>query len=75
MLISGVFDFVVKKLDLLFFEVFIGWKFFGNLMDVGKFLVCGEESFGIGFDYIREKDGIWVVFVWFNILVYKNRDV
>ncbi|CAJ1939918.1 unnamed protein product [Sphenostylis stenocarpa] len=46
---------------LKFFEVPIGWKFFGNLMDAGLCSVCGEESFGTGFDHIHEKDGIWAV--------------
>lgn len=40
---------------------FIGWKFFGNLMDAGKLSICGEESFGTGSDHIREKDGVWAV--------------
>ncbi|XP_024385198.1 phosphoglucomutase, chloroplastic [Physcomitrium patens] len=72
---SGALDSVAKKLDLPFFEVPTGWKFFGNLMDAGKLSVCGEESFGTGSDHIREKDGIWAVLAWLNILAHKNRDV
>lgn len=51
------------------YEIFIGWKFFGNLLDVDKVIFCGEESFGIGFNYVWEKDGFWVVLFWLNILV------
>ncbi|KAG6754440.1 hypothetical protein POTOM_042479 [Populus tomentosa] len=56
---SGALDRVAEKLNLPFFEVPTGWKFFGNLMDAGKLSICGEESFGTGSDHIREKDGIW----------------
>lgn len=66
---SGVLDWVVSVIKIVLYEILIGWKFFGNLMDVSKLFFCGEESFGIGFDYICEKDGLWVVFVWFFILV------
>ncbi|KAB5532398.1 hypothetical protein DKX38_019068 [Salix brachista] len=55
---SGALDRVAEKLNLPFFEVPTGWKFFGNLMDAGKLSICGEESFGTGSDHIREKDGI-----------------
>ena len=41
--------------------LFLGWKFFGNLMDAGKLSICGEESFGTGSDHIREKDGVWAI--------------
>jgi phosphoglucomutase len=60
---SGALDRVAQKLNLPFFEVPTGWKFFGNLMDSGKLSVCGEESFGTGSDHIREKDGIWYIFI------------
>ncbi|WCJ36567.1 phosphoglucomutase [Euphorbia peplus] len=71
---SGALDRVAEKLNLPFFEVPTGWKFFGNLMDAGKLSVCGEESFGTGSDHIREKDGIWAVLAWLSIIAYKNKD-
>lgn len=71
---SAALDVVAKKLNLKFFEVPTGWKFFGNLMDAGLCSVCGEESFGTGSDHIREKDGIWAVLAWLSILAYKNKE-
>ncbi|RWR95874.1 phosphoglucomutase, chloroplastic [Cinnamomum micranthum f. kanehirae] len=71
---SGALDRVADKLNLPFFEVPTGWKFFGNLMDAGKLSVCGEESFGTGSDHIREKDGIWAVLAWLSIISYRNKD-
>ncbi|XP_065870663.1 phosphoglucomutase, chloroplastic [Euphorbia lathyris] len=71
---SGALDRVAEKLNLPFFEVPTGWKFFGNLMDAGKLSICGEESFGTGSDHIREKDGIWAVLAWLSIIAYKNKD-
>ncbi|XP_057817992.1 phosphoglucomutase, cytoplasmic [Cryptomeria japonica] len=71
---SAALDVVAKNLDLKFFEVPTGWKFFGNLMDAGMCSVCGEESFGTGSDHIREKDGIWAVLAWLSILALKNKD-
>lgn len=71
---SAALDVVAKSLNLRFFEVPTGWKFFGNLMDAGMCSVCGEESFGTGSDHIREKDGIWAVLAWLSILAYKNKD-
>ncbi|XP_043720910.1 phosphoglucomutase, chloroplastic [Telopea speciosissima] len=71
---SGALDRVAKKLNLPFFEVPTGWKFFGNLMDAGKLSICGEESFGTGSDHIREKDGIWAVLAWLSIIAYHNKD-
>nr|GMD52026.1 phosphoglucomutase, chloroplastic [Ipomoea batatas] len=71
---SGALDRVAEKLNLLFYEVPTGWKFFGNLMDAGKLSVCGEESFGTGSDHIREKDGIWAVLAWLSIIAYRNKD-
>ena len=50
-----------------------GWKFFGNLMDAGRLSICGEESFGTGSDHIREKDGIWAIVAWLNILAAANK--
>ncbi|PON62766.1 Alpha-D-phosphohexomutase superfamily [Parasponia andersonii] len=71
---SAALDVVAKHLNLKFFEVPTGWKFFGNLMDAGLCSVCGEESFGTGSDHIREKDGIWAVLAWLSILAHKNKD-
>ncbi|KAK8569490.1 hypothetical protein V6N13_046541 [Hibiscus sabdariffa] len=71
---SGALDRVAEKSGLKFFEVPTGWKFFGNLMDVGKLSICGEESFGTGSDHIREKDGIWAVLAWLSIIAYRNKD-
>ncbi|CAL5338954.1 hypothetical protein CsSME_00022613 [Camellia sinensis var. sinensis] len=71
---SAALDVVAQHLNLKFFEVPTGWKFFGNLMDAGMCSVCGEESFGTGSDHIREKDGIWAVLAWLSIIAYKNKD-
>ncbi|KAF0929875.1 hypothetical protein E2562_026089 [Oryza meyeriana var. granulata] len=71
---SGALDRVANKLNIPFFEVPTGWKFFGNLMDAGKLSICGEESFGTGSDHIREKDGIWAVLAWLSILAHRNKD-
>ncbi|KAG7017117.1 Phosphoglucomutase, chloroplastic [Cucurbita argyrosperma subsp. argyrosperma] len=71
---SGALDRVAEKLNLPFFEVPTGWKFFGNLMDAGKLSICGEESFGTGSDHIREKDGIWAVLAWLSIIAFRNKD-
>ncbi|KAG6655112.1 phosphoglucomutase, cytoplasmic [Carya illinoinensis] len=71
---SAALDVVAKHLNLKFFEVPTGWKFFGNLMDAGLCSVCGEESFGTGSDHIREKDGIWAVLAWLSILAHKNKE-
>ncbi|KAL0382318.1 UNVERIFIED_CONTAM: Phosphoglucomutase, chloroplastic [Sesamum calycinum] len=71
---SGALDRVAEKLNLPFYEVPTGWKFFGNLMDEGKLSICGEESFGTGSDHIREKDGIWAVLAWLSIIAYRNKD-
>ncbi|KAL5976554.1 hypothetical protein ACLOJK_020887 [Asimina triloba] len=70
---SGALDRVAEKLNLPFFEVPTGWKFFGNLMDDGKLSICGEESFGTGSDHIREKDGIWAVLAWLSIIAHRNK--
>ncbi|XP_009604932.1 phosphoglucomutase, chloroplastic isoform X2 [Nicotiana tomentosiformis] len=71
---SGSLDRVAQKLNLPFYEVPTGWKFFSNLMDAGKLSICGEESFGTGSDHIREKDGIWAVLAWLSILANRNKD-
>ncbi|CAG8483658.1 10388_t:CDS:10 [Acaulospora colombiana] len=69
---SAAIDLVAKKKGLEIFEVPTGWKFFGNLMDAGRLSICGEESFGTGSDHIREKDGIWAVAAWLNIIAATN---
>ncbi|KAL0580461.1 Phosphoglucomutase-2 [Marasmius crinis-equi] len=69
---SKAIDLVAQKKGLEYFEVPTGWKFFGNLMDAGRLSICGEESFGTGSDHIREKDGLWAVVAWLNILAYAN---
>jgi len=71
---SVALDSVAKKMGVPFFEVPTGWKFFGNLMDDGKLSICGEESFGTGSDHVREKDGLWAVLAWLNILAARNAD-
>ncbi|KAG6865087.1 hypothetical protein C0991_005189 [Blastosporella zonata] len=71
---SKAIDLVAKKKGLEYFEVPTGWKFFGNLMDAGRLSICGEESFGTGSDHIREKDGLWAVIAWLNIIAAANRD-
>lgn len=69
---SGAVDRVAAKLDIPCFETPTGWKFFGNLMDAGKVTLCGEESFGTSSSHVREKDGLWAVLFWLNILAQKN---
>ncbi|PHT43317.1 Phosphoglucomutase, chloroplastic [Capsicum baccatum] len=71
---SGSLDRFAQKLNLPFFEVPTGWKFFGYVMDAGKLSICGEESFGTGSDHIHGKDGIWAVLAWLSILAYRNKD-
>ncbi|KAH9004732.1 phosphoglucomutase [Lactarius hatsudake] len=69
---SAAIDLVAKAKGLEYFEVPTGWKFFGNLMDAGRLSICGEESFGTGSDHIREKDGLWAVVAWLNIIAAAN---
>ncbi|KAF9438323.1 Phosphoglucomutase-2 [Entomortierella beljakovae] len=70
---STALDLVAKKKGYEYFEVPTGWKFFGNLMDAGRLSICGEESFGTGSDHIREKDGVWAVVAWLNIIAFANQ--
>jgi len=70
---STALDLVAKKKGYEHFEVPTGWKFFGNLMDAGRLSICGEESFGTGSDHIREKDGVWAVVAWLNIIAAANQ--
>ena len=72
---SGAVDMVAKSLDIPCFETPTGWKFLGNLMDAGKVTLCGEESFGTGSNHVREKDGLWAVLFWLNILAIKRQSV
>jgi len=72
---SAAADVVAKELGLPCFETPTGWKFFGNLLDAGRITLCGEESFGTGSDHIREKDGLWAVLFWLNILAKKREPV
>lgn len=72
---SAALDRVAKKLNVEFFEVPTGWKFFGNLMDASRLSICGEESFGTGSDHIREKDGLWSVLCWLSILASRKLSV
>jgi phosphoglucomutase len=69
---SAALDQVMKDMDLPIFEVPTGWKFFGNLLDSDKIQLCGEESFGTGSKHIREKDGLWAILCWLQILAKKN---
>eukprot|EP00345_Euplotes_harpa_P010062 CAMPEP_0168337558 /NCGR_PEP_ID=MMETSP0213-20121227/12263_1 /TAXON_ID=151035 /ORGANISM="Euplotes harpa, Strain FSP1.4" /LENGTH=282 /DNA_ID=CAMNT_0008343073 /DNA_START=166 /DNA_END=1010 /DNA_ORIENTATION=- len=71
---SGAVDIVAKELGIGCYETPTGWKFFGNLLDAGKIVVCGEESFGTGSNHIREKDGIWAVLAWLSIIAHRNKD-
>jgi len=72
---SQAVDRVAKKLGLPCFETPTGWKFFGNLLDDGKITLCGEESFGSGSDHVREKDGLWAVLFWLNLVAKKDQSV
>jgi len=72
---SAAADVVAKELGLPCFETPTGWKFFGNLLDAGRITLCGEESFGTGSDHIREKDGLWAVLFWLNILAKRREPV
>lgn len=65
---SGALDLVAKDKGLNIYEVPTGWKFFCNLFDAKKLSICGEESFGTGSDHIREKDGLWAIIAWLNVL-------
>jgi phosphoglucomutase len=72
---SSAVDRVAKKLNIPCYETPTGWKFFGNLMDAGKVTLCGEESFGTGSNHVREKDGLWAVLCWLNIIAVKQQSV
>lgn len=72
---SQAVDRVAEASGLNCFETPTGWKFFGNLLDDGRITLCGEESFGTGSDHVREKDGLWAVLYWLNILAVKQQSV
>jgi phosphoglucomutase len=72
---SAAADRVAAALGIPCYETPTGWKFFGNLMDAGKVTLCGEESFGSGSNHIREKDGLWAVLFWLNILAVRKQPV
>ncbi|MCW8917722.1 MAG: alpha-D-glucose phosphate-specific phosphoglucomutase [Gammaproteobacteria bacterium] len=72
---SCAVDKVAEKLEIACFETPTGWKFFGNLLDAGRIVFCGEESFGSGSDHVREKDGLWAVLYWLNILAVRQQSV
>jgi phosphoglucomutase len=72
---SAAADRVAEALGLHHYETPTGWKFFGNLLDAGRATICGEESFGTGSDHVREKDGLWAILLWLNILAVRRESV
>jgi phosphoglucomutase len=72
---SAAADRVAQKLGIGMYETPTGWKFFGNLLDAGLATICGEESAGTGSDHVREKDGLWAVLLWLNILAVRRESV
>ncbi len=72
---SQAVDRVAANYNIPCFETPTGWKFFGNLLDAGKITLCGEESFGTGSDHVREKDGLWAVLFWLNLIARKRQSV
>ena len=72
---SAAADRVADRLGIPAFETPTGWKFFGNLLDAGMATICGEESAGTGSDHVREKDGLWAVLLWLNILAASGKSV
>ncbi|MGQ4649642.1 alpha-D-glucose phosphate-specific phosphoglucomutase [Lyngbya aestuarii] len=72
---SGAVDRVAAQAGIDCYETPTGWKFFGNLLDAGKATLCGEESFGTGSNHVREKDGLWAVLFWLNILAVRGESV
>jgi phosphoglucomutase len=72
---SAAADRVAAKLGIPAYETPTGWKFFGNLLDAGLATICGEESAGTGSDHVREKDGLWAVLLWLNILAVTGKSV
>ena len=72
---SAAADRVAEALGIPLYETPTGWKFFGNLLDAGRVTLCGEESAGAGSDHVREKDGLWAVLLWLNILAVRRISV
>ena len=72
---SAAADRVAEALGIGIYETPTGWKFFGNLLDAGLATICGEESAGTGSDHVREKDGLWAVLLWLNILAVRKQSV
>ncbi len=72
---SRATDVVAESLGIPCYETPTGWKFFGNLLDAGRIAFCGEESFGTGSAHVREKDGLWAVLAWLNLLAVERRPV
>ncbi len=72
---SAAADRVAASLGVPCFETPTGWKFFGNLLDAGTVTICGEESAGTGSNHVREKDGLWAVLLWLNILAVRRQSV
>lgn len=72
---SQAIDRVAARLGIPCYETPTGWKFFGNLLDAGKITLCGEESFGTGSNHVREKDGLWAVLFWLNLLAVRQQPV
>jgi phosphoglucomutase len=72
---SRAVDRVAETLGIPCYETPTGWKFFGNLLDAGRITLCGEESFGTSSDHVREKDGLWAVLFWLNLLAVRNQPV
>ncbi|RTL85350.1 MAG: alpha-D-glucose phosphate-specific phosphoglucomutase [Hyphomicrobiales bacterium] len=72
---SGAADRVAEKLGVASYETPTGWKFFGNLLDAGLVTICGEESAGTGSNHVREKDGLWAVLLWLDILAARKQSV
>ena len=72
---SQAVDLVARKMGIASYETPTGWKYFGNLMDAGLMTICGEESAGTGSDHIREKDGLWAILMWLNIVASRKQPV
>ncbi len=72
---SAAADRVAEKMKINCYETPTGWKFFGNLLDAGLVSICGEESAGTGSNHVREKDGLWAVLLWLNILAARKQSV
>ena len=72
---SRAVDRVASELGIACYETPTGWKYFGDLLDDGRITLCGEESFGTGSDHLREKDGLWAVLFWLNVLAVRSQGV